>query len=178
MGGSCKPPKFCPSALIHPLTYLQINRHIIPGFYHVLQGQDPEKQSSAGLGLRDNIKKLVDAASDEGPFFLGKNLSIVDVQIAPWIIRLSRVLKPYRGWPDPTPGTRWAAWVDAIESDEHVKATTSSDQLYLDSYERYAREFLHVVISANAMKLTLVPLENRPNTSQLANAINAGGQLP
>ena len=97
-------------------------------------------------------------AIGEGPYFLGKSLSLVDVEIAPWIIRLRRVLKPYRGWPDPTPGSKWAAWVDAIENDDAVKATTSDDQLYLDSYERYA--------------------QNRPNTSQLANAINAGGQLP
>lgn len=67
-------------------------------------------------------------------------MSLVDVQIAPWIIRLGRVLTPYRGWPDPEPGSRWAAWVDAIEADEHVKATTSSDELYLDSYKRYARK--------------------------------------
>jgi len=74
------------------------------------------------------------------------------------MLRLSRVLKPYRGWPDPERGSRWAAWVDAIERNEHVKATTSGDDLYLDSYERYA--------------------ENRPNTSLLAAAINAGRGLP
>jgi glutathione S-transferase len=31
--------------------------------------------------------------------------------------------------------------VSAIENDEHVLATTSSEDLYLDSYERYAGEF-------------------------------------
>lgn len=63
----------------------------------------------------------------------------MDVQIAPWVIRLRRVLKPYRGWPEPEAiGKRWAAWVQAIEENEHVKATTSTDELYLDSYARYA----------------------------------------
>lgn len=65
-------------------------------------------------------------------------MSFVDIQMAPWVIRMRRVLKPYRGWPDPEPGTRWAAWVEAIERNEGVKATTSGDELYLDSYERYA----------------------------------------
>ena len=37
-------------------------------------------------------------------------------------------------------------------------ATTSSDELYLDSYERYA--------------------ENRPDTSQVARAVNEGRGLP
>ena len=30
--------------------------------------------------------------------------------------------------------------MDAIEGNEHVKATTSDDDLYMDSYERYAGE--------------------------------------
>ncbi|KAL2215799.1 putative glutathione transferase [Thermoascus aurantiacus ATCC 26904] len=135
-----------------------INRHIVPGFYRVLQEQDAEKQAANAQELKDNINKLVNAAHVQGPFFLGPTITFVDVHIAPWILRLRRVLKPYRGWPDPEPGSRWAAWVDAIEASEHIKATTSGDELYLDSYERYA--------------------ENRPGTSQLATAINAGRPLP
>lgn len=85
-------------------------------------------------------------------------MSYVDIVIAPWVLRCSRVLKHYRGWPDPEPGSRWGRWVDAIENNEHVKATTSTNDLYIDSYERYA--------------------ENRPNTSELADAINGGLRLP
>ncbi|PWY80581.1 glutathione transferase [Aspergillus heteromorphus CBS 117.55] len=135
-----------------------VNRHIVPNFYRVLQEQDTQKQIAHAQELRDAFNTLVTAAHAQGPFFLGASMSFVDIQVAPWILRLRRVLSPYRGWPDPEPGSRWGAWVDAIESDEHVQATTSSDELYLDSYERYA--------------------ENRPNTSQLANAINAGRGLP
>lgn len=65
-------------------------------------------------------------------------MSFVDVQLAPWALRIPRVLKPYRGWPDPEPGSRWGAWMEAIERNEAVKATTSTEDLYLDSYERYA----------------------------------------
>ncbi|OCL01324.1 hypothetical protein AOQ84DRAFT_329167 [Glonium stellatum] len=135
-----------------------INRLIIPSFYRFLQEQDPSKQISHAEELKTEIAKLVDAADPTGPFFLGPDLSFVDVQIAPWIIRLNRVLKPYRNWPEPEPNTRWARWVEAVEQDEHVQATTSTNDLYLDSYERYA--------------------ENRPNTSQLANAVNSGRGLP
>jgi len=48
--------------------------------------------------------------------------------------------------------------VRAIEGNDAVKDTTSDDQLYLDSYERYA--------------------ENRPNTSQVQEAVNSGKGLP
>ena len=48
--------------------------------------------------------------------------------------------------------------VRAVENAGPVKRTTSTDELYLDSYERYA--------------------ENRPNTSQVRDAINSGMQFP
>jgi len=67
-------------------------------------------------------------------------------------------LTPYRGWPEAEPESRWGKWVKAIEENEYVKATTSTDELYVDSYARYA--------------------ENRPNTSQVANAVNSGRGLP
>lgn len=90
--------------------------------------------------LKAEIAKLVAAAHPSGPFFLGLQISFVDIQMAPWVVRMRKVLKPYRGWPDPEPGSRWASWVDAIEKDPGVRATTSADDLYLDSYERYAGE--------------------------------------
>lgn len=135
-----------------------INRHIIPAFYKYLQAQGPDDQVKFAGELKGHISTAVDAADPEGPFFMGKDMTFVDVQLAPWIIRMEKVLKPYRGWPDPEAGSRWEKWVRAVEASEPVKKTTSDDQLYLDSYERYA--------------------ENRPNTSQVRDAINSGGGLP
>ncbi|KAJ5305083.1 uncharacterized protein N7443_004743 [Penicillium atrosanguineum] len=135
-----------------------INRNIVPTFYRVLQEQDQQKQIAKAQELRNAFNQLMAAAHARGPFFMGPHISFVDVQAAPWVLRLSRVLKPYRGWPDAEEGTRWGTWVNALETNEHVRATTSTDELYLDSYERYA--------------------ENRPNTSQVANAINSGHGLP
>lgn len=135
-----------------------VNRHVIPGFYRYLQAQDTAEQSKHAQSFSDEIKKLIDVADPAGPFFLGSQISFVDVQIAPWVLRMKRVLAPYRGWPEPEQGSRWARWVEAIEGDERVKATTSGDELYRDSYERYA--------------------QNRPDTSQVQKAINEGGGLP
>ena len=135
-----------------------INRHIIPSFYHVLQAQETEKQITEAEVLKDNLGKLAGASDPEGPFFLGESISFVDVQLAPWLLRFSRVLKHYRGWPDPEPGSRWEKWIQAIEENESVKATISDDNLYIDSYERYA--------------------ENRPDTSQVAKTVNEGRALP
>jgi glutathione S-transferase len=135
-----------------------INRHIIPLFYKYLQAQESASQISFARELTEQIGKLVSAADTTGPYFMGSEMTFVDVQIAPWVVRLQKVLKPYRGWPEPEPGSRWEKWVRAIEGNDAVKNTTSDDQLYLDSYERYA--------------------ENRPNTSQVQAAVNSGKGLP
>jgi glutathione S-transferase len=135
-----------------------VNRNIVPAFYKLLQAQEQNDQVSYAAELRDQIGKLVDAAHVTGPFFMGSDMGFVDVQIAPWVLRLRRVLGPYRAWPEVEEGSRWAKWVQAIEAEKSVRATTSSDELYLDSYERYA--------------------ENRPGTSMLADAVNAGRGLP
>ncbi|KAL9604484.1 MAG: hypothetical protein Q9219_000449 [cf. Caloplaca sp. 3 TL-2023] len=119
-----------------------INRNIIPAFYSYLQAQEVPKQIENAGKLQSEISKLIDVAHPSGPYFLGTEMSFVDVQFAPWVIRMRRVLTPYRGWPLPETGSRWASWVDAIENDPHVKATTSTDDLYLDSYERYAGELV------------------------------------
>lgn len=135
-----------------------INRKILPHFYGLLQAQEQPKQTEQATQLREEIAKIIEAADLNGPFFLGPHISFVDIQFAPWILRMRRVLTPYRGWPEPEAGSRWARWVDAVENNEGVKATTSTDDLYTDSYERYA--------------------ENRPDTSQLAKAVNEGQGLP
>lgn len=135
-----------------------IARHVIPTFYRLLQSQDPSQHLPLTNELQNHITTLVNASHVSGPFFLGPQLSFVDISFAPWMLRLSRVLKPYRGWPDPEVGSRWEAWMLAVENDERVKNTTSSDDLYLESYERYA--------------------DNRPGTSKLQEAIDNGWALP
>lgn len=135
-----------------------VNRHVLPAFYRYLQCTDVEKQPQMARELNEQITKLTEAADKDGPFFLGSEMSFVDVQLAPWMLRMRRVLGTYRGWPEPEKGSRWGKWIDAVEKAECVKATTSDDELYVDSYERYA--------------------ENRPNTSQVQKAINEGGGLP
>lgn len=71
----------------------------------------------------------------------GPDLRFVDVSFAPWMIRLSRVLGTYRGWPAAAEDSRFGKWLKAIEEHEAVKKTTSDHKLYLDSYERYAGRF-------------------------------------
>lgn len=90
------------------------------------------------------MKKLANAPFfisffSQGPFFLGVTLCLVDIHLAPFALRLSRVLTPSRGWPEPVPGTRWHRWLTALEGNIHVKATTSGLAFYTETTDLLTR---------------------------------------
>jgi glutathione S-transferase len=118
----------------------QINSSLVPLFYRALQAQEASAQAQHLGELAEKLERVLEAAHPEGPFFSGPEFGWVDVFIAPWLQRFSRVLKPYRAWPDPEPGSRLEKWTDAVEAHPAVKATTSLDSHYIDAYRRYAGE--------------------------------------
>jgi glutathione S-transferase len=159
----------------------QINRALVPAFYRYLQAQDEEKQISAGKDFLDAFEGLVKlleraeheilspqgSAGDGEAQMLAKGLGVwipgqtdlgwADIMAGPWLYRASIVLPHYRGFELPQ-GERVRAWLKRLFEHPAFKATCSTEQLYLDSYERYAF--------------------NRPNTSMVATAINEGRALP
>ncbi|KAJ6567765.1 thioredoxin-like protein [Mycena vulgaris] len=157
-----------------------ISRALVPAFYRFLQAQEASAQIEGGKDFRAALEGLValfERAEKEivqggGASGVGEqralaaglglwhehgDLSLSDAMVGPWIFRATNVLKHYRGFEIPT-GEKFGAWIDRLFNCPAFKATCSTAELYLDSYERYA--------------------ENRPNTSQVANAINSGKPLP
>jgi len=126
---------------------MQINRRVLPAFYHLLLAPPVSNNSDATSTetlahrtiltetLTSALTALVNASHATGPFFLGLTMSYVDVMFAPWVLRLSRVLARYRGYEFSSAlDQRWQAWVNAIESDERVRATTSEPASYAEIY--------------------------------------------
>ncbi|EPQ25676.1 uncharacterized protein PFL1_06748 [Pseudozyma flocculosa PF-1] len=146
----------------------KLNRNLIPAFYRYLQAQTTEKQIEGAKdflsALHDFIDSMHPPSSSSAGFWNGSKLSWTDVMVAPWLFRATNVLRHFRGfeWDKMIEGQerkdRFRAWTQAVFAHEAFRKTTSSEELYLDSYVRYA--------------------ENRPNTSQVANAINSGRALP
>ncbi|KAH7882471.1 glutathione S-transferase [Phlebopus sp. FC_14] len=141
-----------------------INRTLVPAFYRYLQAQDIEAQIAGGKEFADAIETLVglfERADREvggtGLWKEGGELGWADVVVGPWMFRATNVLKHYRSFELPR-GVKFHAWLTRLFSHQAFKSTCSATELYLDSYERYAF--------------------NRPNTSQVANAINSGRGLP
>ncbi|KAI8985020.1 glutathione S-transferase [Trametes punicea] len=139
-----------------------VNRSLVPAFYRYLQAQDEIEGAKGFVDAIEGLVTLFQRAEREGYTQYGLwhergSLSYADVMAAPWLFRATNVLKHYRGFVLPE-GMQFRAYVDRVLKHPAFKRTCSTEELYLDSYERYAF--------------------NRPNTSQVANAINAGTALP
>jgi len=150
-GRTLLPPKADPYA--RALVRLQadhISRTLVPAFYRFLQAQDLDTQR----GEREIVAK---GGPGSGLWCEDGELNWTDVMAGPWLFHANNVLKHYRAFELP-PDSKTCAWLNRLVAHPAFRATCSAEKLYLDSYERYAF--------------------NRPNTSQVANAINAGCGLP
>ncbi|KAH8115880.1 glutathione S-transferase [Phellopilus nigrolimitatus] len=166
-GKSLLPPKS--DAYARALVRLQcdqINRTLVPAFYRFLQSQDEKSVVSGAKDFAESLHGLTSllqrAEREVGSTACGLwsesgELSLTDVMVGPWLFRATNVLKHYRGFVVPQ-GERFRSWLERLFMHPAFKSTCSTENLYLDSYERYAF--------------------NRPNTSQVANAINSGRGLP
>lgn len=104
------------------------------------QGNSEEGLKGVKAEFVGKLKEFMGAMSEEGPFFFGKEVSIVDLIVAPWAIRLW-VFDHFKGgldfggekWTE-----RWGQWLKAVEERESVKSTTSEREHYLPIYKRYA----------------------------------------
>lgn len=149
---------------LYRLAVDKANRNLIPSFYRYLQAQETEKQLEGAKEFTGHLSDFLKSCPPGSTgFWDGKGLSIVDCTVAPWLFRATNVLHHFRGFNaekvlEPEVLKRWKSWSDAVFQLEAFKATTSDTDLYLDSYVRYA--------------------QNKPMTSQVADAINKGRGLP
>jgi glutathione S-transferase len=123
-----------------------VSKRIIPAFYAFLQAQQLAGQEEGKDRLLTGLEKYVRAMapSSSGPYFFGKQFTVVDIVLIPWVLRFSSVMKKYRNFDLPTSGgegdvwTRFKEWEDAVINRDSVKNTSSEEARYFDVYKRYA----------------------------------------
>jgi hypothetical protein len=64
------------------------------------------------------------------------------------LYRANNVLKHYRGFTMPS-GKKFDAWVERLFNHPAFKSTCSTEELYLDSYERWVIGFASVVLCSS-----------------------------
>lgn len=134
-----------------------VTSRVIPAFHRLLQFQPSSLPPGEGEKKLDALRaeyrsKLLEFARDAapestGPYFLGAEVSTVDLVLIPWVVRhwVFDEFKGGLGIPGPGEGGeeedawgRWRVWVGAMEARESVRNTTSEEKYYLPIYKRYA----------------------------------------
>ena len=102
-----------------------------------------EAQESGRKAYIEALEKLISLFEDAqkqglnfGLYGGKKSLSMAEVHVAPWIHRSRVVLSHYRNFEEPK--GKYKDWADVLLNHPAVLATTSDDELYIDSYARYA----------------------------------------
>ncbi|KAI9924566.1 hypothetical protein MW887_006839 [Aspergillus wentii] len=132
-----------------------VTSRIIPAFHRFLQYQPQSKDEDPSAGIEKvrqeflgHLKEWTKEMHPEGPFFLGKDIGLPDLVLAPWAVRLW-VFNEFKeggiGIPDEGQDAadagvwdRWRKWIKAVEARRSVKETTSESEFYLPIYRRYA----------------------------------------
>lgn len=88
----------------------------------LMMSQEAAKQQEA---LEEYVQVLKTYTEKmKGPFFLGDQFSLVDVAVAPWIMR-DYVIVENRGFTRGAPGTKWKEYSEKVESRDSVKNVMS-----------------------------------------------------
>ena len=131
------------------LTSTDVGSRIIPAYHRFLQHQGSDGLKDRQTEFLNHLKEFTSEMDPEGPFFLGKEFSLIDIVIAPWANRLWVFdhFKGGSGIPEEGQGgsfeevwKRWRKWLSAVESRRSVKETLSEREHYLPIYGRYARD--------------------------------------
>lgn len=124
------------------------NTRFVPTFSHLLRSSDVEQQKQATQELYNHLQFIesegLGKLSEDGPYWFGKSVSLVDLTFYPWFERWA-VIEEYREFKLPSEFIRIQRWWNAVSQRESVKAIANSKELYL---ERYAR-FIHTPVSVN-----------------------------
>ncbi|KAL8709799.1 MAG: hypothetical protein Q9220_005585 [cf. Caloplaca sp. 1 TL-2023] len=126
-----------------------VTTRLIPAFHRFLQWQPSdavpsiEKPRADFLGTLRSFAEAMDAGK-EGPWFLGKEISMMDLVLAPWAVRLW-VFDHFKGGGLGVPKEgeegddgvwrRWRLWLEAVEGRKSVIETTSEREMYLPIYK-------------------------------------------
>lgn len=118
------------------------NVKFVPLFYRVLLEQDSAKQQDLVDQIVDHFECFErDGLADDrdGPYWFGKDVSLVDIAIYPHFERLG-VLQAYRKIEIPAACTKLREWHAAMRERASSKHTAHDDAYHIKAYKKYAED--------------------------------------
>lgn len=117
------------------------NTRFVPAFSALLRSPDIQQQEAAKQELYKHLEFIENEAfgklSEEGPYWFGESISLVDFTFYPWFERWP-ALKHYRGLAIPEQFTRLRQWKKALKQRDSVVAIANSKEFYIERYARFA----------------------------------------
>ena len=116
-----------------------ITKKIVPPFYAMLIKETEQERQESKDAILNNIQLLMNAMSENGPFFLGNEFGMVDIMLAPYAQRIPVLLKTYRGFdiPDNEKFSRYYRWWNAVKDVDAVAQTFQPEDNLIAKYKRY-----------------------------------------
>ncbi len=110
--------------------------------YGLLYAKDADKQAELKEKVENELRKIefdgMRQLSD-GPYWLGENVSLVDLTYYPFFERFGAIAH-HRKAAIPEECTRLRAWYDLMANRDSAKATAHDDAYYIERYGKYVDE--------------------------------------
>jgi glutathione S-transferase len=116
------------------------NVKFVPAFYKVLLAQEATRRGELATTIADALRFIETAALGAratGPYWLGREFTLVDIAVWPHMERLA-VLEAYRGIKVPKECGRLREWLAAVAERASVKDTAHDGDYHVRAYSRYA----------------------------------------
>lgn len=115
------------------------NVKLLPAFYRLLLSQERAKQAGLAEEFTAHLRSLENGMRElsDGPFWLGKDVTLVDLSLYPWFERLP-ALAHYRDVDLPEDCARLTAWSATMAARPSVRATAHDTAFHIAAYAHYA----------------------------------------
>ena len=118
------------------------NTRFVPAFSKLLRGKTTQEHEQGRQELQESLLYIehgLGQLSDEGPYWFGSSLSLVDLTFYPWFERLP-TLKEYRNFTLPADATRVQQWWSAVRDRPAVQSIENPVGFYLERYAKFVTE--------------------------------------
>lgn len=123
----------------------------VGSFYEAIMNKDESLDKKLAENVYETLQFITSKIHPEGPFYLGSKFTLIDLNIAPFLLRFRPIFKHYRNFdlvPKDTVKYPWAArlesYISALEKRDSVQKSYIPDELVIKFYKDYAgspREF-------------------------------------
>lgn len=114
------------------------NTRLVPAFNKLLRGKDSQEQEQGRKEFSESllyIEKKALGKFSNGAYWLGENLSLVDISFYPWFERLP-VLEKFRNFSLPEETPRLQEWWENLRRRESIQQVANSTEFYIDRFSQ------------------------------------------